>query len=83
MVEFINHNSVLFIGLLLFGTMGMLAWNRRSSAKALMITVGITLILVGGYWTSREGPSDVANIAEVDAILSIGTPVILEFYSDT
>ena len=83
MVEFINHNSVLFIGLLLFGTMGMLAWNRRSSAKALMIIVSITLILVGGYWPSRAGQSDVANIAEVDAILSVGTPVILEFYSDT
>ena len=83
MGEFINHNSALLIAVAFFGIMGMFAWERRSSAKALFAIAGITLVLVGGYWTSREGPSDVATIAEVDGILSAGTPVVLEFYSDT
>ena len=83
MGEFINHNSALLIAAAFFGIMGMFAWERRRSAKALFVIAGITLVLVGGYWTSREGPSDVATIAEVDSILSAGIPVVLEFYSDT
>jgi hypothetical protein len=83
MGEFINHNSALLIAVVFFGIMGMLAWERRRSAKALVVIAVITLVLVSGYWTSREGPSDVATIAEVDTILSAGTPVVLEFYSDT
>ena len=83
MGEFINHNSALLIATAFFGIMGMFAWEGRSNAKTLVVIVGITLVLVGGYWTSREGPSDVATIAEVDSILSAGTPVVLEFYSDT
>ena len=63
--------------------MGMFVWERRSSAKALVVIAAITSVLVGGYWTSRQGPSDVATIAEMDGILSAGTPVVLEFYSDT
>jgi hypothetical protein len=83
MGEFINHNSALLIAVVFFGIMGMFAWGRRHSAKVLFVITGITLVLVAGYWTSREGPSDVATIAEVDDILSAGTPVVLEFYSDT
>ena len=83
MGEFINHNSALLIAGAFLGIMGVFAWDRRRSAKALVVIASITLVLVGGYWTSREGPSDVATIAEVDGILSAGTPVVLEFYSDT
>jgi hypothetical protein len=83
MGEFINHNSALLIAVAFFGIMGMFAWERRNSAKALVVIAGITLVLVGGYWTSREGPSDVATIAEVDGILNTGIPVVLAFYSDT
>lgn len=83
MGEFINHNSALLIAIAFFGIMGMFAWERRSSAKTLVAIVGITLVLVGGYWTSREGPSDVATIVEVDSILGAGVPVVLAFYSDT
>jgi hypothetical protein len=83
MGDFINHNSALFIAVGVFGIMGMFAWERRRSAKALVVIAGITLVLVGGYWTSREGPSNVATIAEMDGILSAGTPVVMEFYSDT
>ena len=83
MGEFINHNSALFIAVAFLGIMSTFAWKRRRSAKALVVIAVVTLVLVSGYWTSREGPSDVATIAEVDGILSAGTPVVLEFYSDT
>lgn len=83
MGEFINNNSAWIIGILVFGVGGMFAWERRRSWKALVSIALILFVLSAGYWTSRTGPSDVATIAEVDAVLASGAPVVLELYSDT
>jgi hypothetical protein len=40
-------------------------------------------VLSAGYWTARTGPSDIASIAEVDAMLASGSPVVPQLYSDT
>ena len=52
-------------------------------AGDLTVIAFVILVLGAGYADARHGPSDVATIAEVDGILSAGTPVVLEFYSDT
>ena len=82
MGEFINNNSVTLIGLLVFGVAAMFAWDHRRSWRSLAVIAGVLLVLFGGYWTSRHGPSDVASIAEVDIVLAAGSPVVLEVYSD-
>lgn len=69
MSEFIIKNSAIIVGIVVFGIMGMFASDHPCSTKALVVLASITLVFTGGYWTSREGPSDVAAIAEVNGIL--------------
>ena len=83
MAEFVNNNSAALIGVAFFGIVGMFAWDHRRSARALLALGVITVVIAGGYWTSRQGASDVATAAEVTGIVGSGTPVVLEFYSDT
>ncbi len=81
--EFVNNNSAVLVAVAFLGIMGMFAWDHRRSTRALLAMGAVTLVLAGGFWTSREGPSDVATIAEVDRIVGSGTPVVLEVYSDS
>ena len=82
-IEFINNNSVWIIGILVFGAGGMFAWEHRRSWKVVASIVLVLFVLSAGYWTARTGSSDVASIAEVDAMLASGSPVVLQLYSDT
>ena len=82
MGEFLNNNSaVILIGILLI-TLGWYAWAYRRSKRALAVFAAIAIVIVGGYLGARHGPSDVATLAEVDAVLASGAPVVLEVYSD-
>ena len=82
MGEFLNNNSaVILIGILLI-TLGWYAWDYRRSKRALAVFAMIAIVIVGGYLGARHGPSDVATLAEVDAVLASGAPVVLEVYSD-
>ena len=82
MGEFLNNNSaVILIGILLIA-LGWYAWDYRRSKRALAVFAMIAIVIVGGYASARSGPSDVATLAEVDAVLASGAPVVLEVYSD-
>ncbi len=82
MGEFLNNNSaVILIGLLLIA-LGWYAWDYRRSKRALAVFAAVAIVIVGGYLSARHGPSDVATLAEVDAVLAAGAPVVLEVYSD-
>ena len=83
MAEFINNNSVWILGVLLYGVAAMFAWEHRRSWRPLAAIAFVLVVLTSGYWTSRTGASDVASIAEVDAVLATGVPVVLQLYSDT
>ena len=83
MGEFINNNSVWILAVLVFGIGGFFAWEHRRSWRALAIIAAVLVVLSAGYWTSRQGPSDVATIDEVDGVLARGAPVVLEVYSDS
>ena len=82
MGELLNNNSaVILIGMLLI-VLGWYAWDYRRSKRALAVFAAVAIVLVGGYMGARHGPSDVATLAEVDAVLASGAPVVLEVYSD-
>ena len=82
MGEFLNNNSaVILIGILLI-ILGWYAWDYRRSKRALAVFAALAIVIVGGYAGARHGPSDVATLAEVDAVLAAGVPVVLEVYSD-
>ncbi|MCH8849356.1 MAG: hypothetical protein IIC89_00860 [Chloroflexi bacterium] len=82
MGEFLNNNSAaILIGLLLI-TLAWYAWDYRRSKRALAVFAAVAIVIVGGYLGVRQGPSDVATLAEVDAVLASGAPVVLEVYSD-
>jgi thiol:disulfide interchange protein len=81
--EWVNNNSVWILGVALSGVAGWFAWQQRRSWRSLALIFFVVFVLSAGYWTSRQGPSDVATIAAVDAVLASGTPVVLEVYSDT
>ena len=82
MGEFLNNNSAaILIGLVLV-TLGWYAWDYRRSKRALAVFAAVAILLVGGFLSARHGPSDVATLAEVDAVLASGAPVVLEVYSD-
>ena len=83
MAELLNNNSALIILVLLAGVVGLFGWEHRRSKRALAVIAAIVVVLSAGYLSARNGPSDVASIAEVDAILAAGVPVVLEVYSDT
>ncbi len=83
MAAFINNNSALLIGVVFLGFIALLAWDHRDSKKALAVLTAISLVLAFGYLSARQGPSDVATIAEVDGIIGSGAPVVLEVYSDS
>ena len=82
MGEFLNNNSAaILIGLVLV-TLGWYAWDYRRSKRALAVFAAVAVLLVGGFLSARHGPSDVATMAGVDAVLAAGMPVVLEVYSD-
>ncbi|MDA1036494.1 MAG: thioredoxin family protein [Chloroflexi bacterium] len=83
MGEFINNNSVWILAILLCGVAASFAWQHRHSWRSLAVIAFVLVVLTSGYLTSRHGASDVASIAEVDAVLASGAPVVLELYSDT
>ena len=76
-----NNSAVILVGLLLVA-LGWYAWDYRQSKRALAVFAAVAIVLVGGYLSARHGPSDVASLAEVDAVLGSGVPVILQVYSD-
>lgn len=82
MGEFLNNNSAaILIGLVLV-TLGWYAWDYHRSKRALAVFAAVAVLLVGGFLSARHGPSDVATMAGVDAVLAAGMPVVLEVYSD-
>ncbi len=76
-----NNSAVILVGLLLVA-LGWYPWDYRRSKRALAVFAAVAIVLVGGYLSARHGPSDVASLAEVDAVLGSGVPVILQVYSD-
>ncbi len=83
MSEFINNNSATMIAVLIFSIAGMFAWDQRRNWRGLVVIAFVLFVLGAGWTTSRTGPSDVANLADLDAAIASGTPVVLELYSDT
>ena len=45
--------------------------------------LALLVVLASGYLYLRQGPSSVSSLAEFDAALAGGKPVLVEFYSDT
>ena len=82
MATFINNNSALILLVMFVASIAWLGWDYRRSKRALGVFAAIAVVLIGGYVSSQAGPSDVATLAEVDAVLASGAPVVLEVYSD-
>ncbi len=76
-----NNSAVILVGMLLVA-LGWYAWDYRRSKRALAVFAAVAIVLVGGSLSARHGPSDVASLAGVDAVLGSGVPVILQVYSD-
>ncbi len=83
MSDFINNYSAIIIAVLVFSIAGLFAWDQRRNWRGLVAIAVVLFVLVAGWTTSRTGPSDVADLAELDAAIAAGTPVVLELYSDT
>ena len=82
MGQLLNNNSaVILIGMMLIA-LAWYAWDYRRSKRALAVFAAVAIVLVGGFLSARHGPSDVGTLAEVDAVLASGVPVVLEVYSD-
>lgn len=82
MATFINNNSALILLVMLVASIAWLGWDYRRRKRALVVLAAIAVVLIGGYLSAQAGPSDVATLAEVDAVLASGAPVVLEIYSD-
>jgi hypothetical protein len=79
---FINHHSFLiFGGLLLLIGAGVLLVRR---ARRAWIIWGVALLLLGAGWlllrTRQTEPPD--TLAEIEAALASGQPVLVEIYSN-
>jgi len=57
---------------------GVMRFIRRN-----IVAIIIVLGLIAGYFFFRTAPSDVASVAELEAMMTSGRPVLLEFYSNT
>ncbi len=81
MGQLLNNNSaVILIGMMLIA-LAWYAWDYRRSKRALAVFAAVAIVLVGGYLSARHGPSDVASLAEVDAVLASVLPVVLYVFS--
>jgi hypothetical protein len=47
------------------------------------LVILVVVVMVGGYTFLRTPGDDLASTAEFDAIVSDGTPTLVEFYSNT
>jgi thiol:disulfide interchange protein len=83
MSEFINNNSATILAVLILGIAGMFGWEQRRNWRGLAVIALVLFVLGAGWTTARHGGSDIANLAELDAAVASGTPVVLELYSDT
>jgi hypothetical protein len=79
---FVNHHSFLiFGGLLLLIGAGVLLVRR---ARRAWIIWGLALLLLGAGWLvlrTRQAKQP-ATLAEIEAVLASGQPVLVEIYSN-
>lgn len=47
------------------------------------LVILVVVVMVGGYVLLRTPGDDLASTAEFDAIVTDGTPTLVEFYSNT
>ena len=81
-VAFISQNSATLALLIIFVMLGSYVWTNRRNRKVAVALTLVVLAIGAGYFSARHGPSEAATIAEVDALLGSGQPVVLEVYSD-
>lgn len=48
-----------------------------------VLFLAFLFLLVGGYLFLRQGASSVDSVTEFAALLALGKPTLVEFYSDT
>lgn len=80
-MESLNQHSfviaaVLGLGVLWFILRRRSRWLRRSALLATIVLLGIV------YLSLRPGAGDVAGPADLDRVLAVGRPVVLELYSN-
>jgi dipeptide/tripeptide permease len=79
---FVNHHSFLIFGGLLFLIWAGVLLVRR--ARRAWIIWGLALLLLGAGWLllrTRQAKQP-ATLAEIEAVLASGQPVLVEIYSD-
>jgi len=47
------------------------------------LVILVVVVMVGGYALLRTPGDDLASTAEFDAVVTDGTPTLVEFYSNT
>ncbi len=80
--QFFNQHSYLFISAVVLGLAALVLW-RRHARRAWLIWSGVLVIAILGWFALRTGAGTQFNsVADYEAALHSGQPVLVEFYSD-
>ncbi len=80
-MQLFNQYSYFFLAAILLGLAGFLL-RRRLAARTLLAALGGAAVVLGLAWLAVRPPPGVnAEVAQIQAQIGNGTPVLLEFQS--
>ena len=82
MSEWINHNSVLVLAVLIVVLIAYAGWNFRQSKLPLVLMAIVLLIGFVGYFQLRT-PTIESSSESLVAVVGQGDPIFLEVFSNT
>ncbi|NDJ63022.1 MAG: hypothetical protein GYB67_18020, partial [Chloroflexi bacterium] len=82
-MSFVNQYSYLLLSVFALIVVAVVLIRRQTRRSALLIALGgIALLLTASFFALRPGFSDVTTVAAADALISNGSPTLIEFYSN-
>ena len=82
MINYLNHYSFIIIGIIVLAAVFVLVISTKSPWVRGLIIFSTLAILVIGQFSLRTEGSQEANRFATDSSFNMGTPILVEFYSD-
>ena len=81
--ELINHNSALIFVVVFVTLASFYAWRNKKNLAILSTLIMLIILVLFSYSYTQYGTSDVNKIEELDVLMELESPIIVQIYSDS
>ena len=81
MFQWINHNSLYIITFLFPIIVSIIFYNYLSKNKLILLSVFVLLLVISISTKILIEPGNKTNSLEINSVLSVDKPMVIEFYS--